>query len=341
MTQENRYSRQELFQPIGITGQRKISQKHVLLIGCGALGTSIAESLVRAGIGEITIVDRDYVEISNLQRQQLFVEQDAIEQKPKAIAAKERLLMLRPDAVIHAHIKDITAVEMEKLVQQADVVMDGTDNFETRFMINDAAVKFRKPWIYGACVGSTGAMYVIRPHETPCLRCMWSSIPAMNQTCDTAGIISPAVQLVTAYQTAEALKLLVEDETSIRSKLLYFDTWTNERLELNLSKLKKPNCPSCGPTPTYPSLLVDGQMKTAVLCGRNTVQIRPNQERTVNLAELAAQIEEGGIKVKQTPYLLQFYMEDFRMVFFADGRLLIHGLKDRNRAKKLYHQLFG
>ncbi|MED4214208.1 thiazole biosynthesis adenylyltransferase ThiF, partial [Priestia megaterium] len=242
----NRYSRQELFSPIGEEGQQKIREKHVLIIGAGALGSANAEMFVRAGVGKITIVDRDYVDWSNLQRQQLYAESDVKNNLPKAIAAKKRLEEINSDVTIEALVQDVTAEELEELVTNVDVIIDATDNFETRFIVNDIAQKYSIPWIYGACVGSYGLSYTILPSKTPCLSCLLQSIPLGGATCDTAGIISPAVSLVVSHQVTEALKLLVEDYESLRDGLVSFDVWKNEYSCMNVQKLKKHNCTSCG-----------------------------------------------------------------------------------------------
>lgn len=212
----DRYSRQTLFQQIGEQGQKKIREKHVLIVGCGALGSANAETLVRAGIGKLTLVDRDYVEYSNLQRQQLFSETDAREQMPKAIAAKARLIEINADPVIEAHVMDATNESLRQLLKGVDLVIDATDNFDIRFILNDLLQKHRVPWIFGSCVGSTGMSYTILPDQTPCLQCLLDAIPVSGATCDTAGIIAPAVQMVVAHQSAEALKILTENEQALQ-----------------------------------------------------------------------------------------------------------------------------
>lgn len=271
----NRYSRQVLFLPIGKDGQEKISTKHVLIIGAGALGSANAEALVRAGIGQLTIVDRDYVEWSNLQRQQLYTEQDAEKRLPKAIAAKNRLTSINSSVSIEAVVADASVLELEKWAQKADLIIDGTDNFETRMMINDIAQKYKVPWIYGACVGSYGVSYTIIPEKTPCLSCLLETVPLGGVTCDTAGIIGPAVNMVAANQITEALKILVGDLESLRNKLVSFDLWKNQHRTIKVDKLKKEDCPSCGNNRSYPFLTFENQTKTTMLCGRDTVQIRP------------------------------------------------------------------
>ncbi|SFB25268.1 Molybdopterin or thiamine biosynthesis adenylyltransferase [Lentibacillus halodurans] len=337
---EKRYSRQILFSPIGNEGQRKLRQKHVLIIGAGALGSSIAEMLTRAGVGKITIVDRDYVEWSNLQRQQLYTEDDAKNRIPKAIAAKNRLEAINHDVIIESNVTDVTPIVIEQLIEDVDLMLDATDNFEIRMMMNDAAQKYNIPWIYGAVVGSYGISYTILPNESPCLHCLLEQIPIGGLTCDTAGIISPIVQLVTAHQTAEALKLLTENQEALRHKLVSFDLWTNSQASINVQRLKNDNCSSCGTSPAYPFLNDENQTKTAILCGRDTVQIRPQFTEKPDLQKMADHLSHLG-KVEQNPFLLSFAVNSNRLVLFQDGRVLVHGTNDIAQAKSLYHRYFG
>ncbi|KFN03967.1 thiazole biosynthesis adenylyltransferase ThiF [Bacillus clarus] len=337
----NRYSRQELFSPIGETGQRKIGEKHVLIIGAGALGSANAEMLVRAGVGHVTIVDRDYVDWSNLQRQQLYAEEDVESNLPKAVAAKRRLQAINRKVMIEALVQDVTAEELEELVINVDVIVDATDNFETRFIVNDISQKHSIPWVYGACVGSYGLSYTILPGKTPCLSCLLQSIPLGGATCDTAGIISPAVSLVVSHQVTETLKLLVEDCESLRDGLVSFDVWKNEYSCMNVRKLRKHNCPSCGENALYPYLSKENTSKTAVLCGRNTVQIRPPHKEELNFERYKEILHDRVIDLNVNPYLLSFSVEGKRLVVFKDGRVLVHGTKDVSEAKTIYHRYFG
>lgn len=336
-----RYSRQELFAPIGSKGQSKLTKKHVLVIGAGALGTGSAEVLVRAGIGKLTIVDRDYVELSNLQRQQLYTEKDAMQRIPKAIAAKERLILINSEVEIEAHVMDVSVEELEQLVKDVDLIMDATDNFDIRMMINDISQKYQIPWIYGACVGSYGITYTILPGQTPCLNCLLETVPMGGITCDTVGIISPAVQMVVSFQTTEALKILVEDYHALRKKLVSFDLWKNQHTAINVDKVKNEECLSCGEKRTYPYLSFSNQTKTAVLCGRDTVQIRPPKLADRNLKSLAKILSQQEGKVSLNPYLLSFSVGDHKLVIFKDGRVLIHGTKDIAEARTLYHRYLG
>ncbi|WP_100011457.1 MoeB/ThiF family adenylyltransferase [Lentibacillus sediminis] len=334
----DRYSRQTLFQQIGEQGQQKIREKHVLIVGCGALGSANAETLVRAGIGKLTLVDRDYVEYSNLQRQQLFSETDAREQMPKAIAAKARLIEINADPMIEAHVMDATNESLRPLLKGVDLVIDATDNFDIRFILNDLLQKHRTPWIFGSCVGSTGMSYTILPDQTPCLQCLLDAIPVSGATCDTAGIIAPAVQMVVAHQSVEALKILTENQQALRTKLLTFDLWNNYYQTINVDRAKKQDCPACGENPSYPNLTYESQTKTEVLCGRNTVQIRP--ARAFHLEELAGRLGSAG-QVKGNGFLLSLEYKTYRIVFFQDGRALIHGTNSIEQAKNVYYQLVG
>ncbi|MCZ6941465.1 molybdopterin-synthase adenylyltransferase MoeB [Bacillus mycoides] len=335
-----RYSRQQLFTPIGKEGQEKIRNKHVLIVGAGALGSASAEAFVRAGIGKLTIIDRDYVEWSNLQRQQLYAERDAIEKLPKAIAAQNRLKQINSDVQIQALVMDARVDNMEALLGGVDVIIDATDNFDIRFVINDTSQKYNIPWIYGSCVGSYGMSYTIIPKKTPCLHCVLKSVPVTGATCDTVGIISPAVQIVAAYQVAEAFKILVEDYAAIRKTFLMFDIWSNQYHSIKLGKIKTEGCPSCGKNRTYPYLSYENQTKTAVLCGRNTVQIRPAYNNPYNFDELEKVLKNHG-KVDRNPYLLSCQLEEYRIVIFQDGRVFIHGTNEIQKAKQLYYRLLG
>ncbi|UQZ37148.1 thiamine biosynthesis protein ThiF [Paenibacillus sp. PK3_47] len=337
-----RYSRQVRFTPFGEEGQQGLSCSSVLIVGAGALGTGIAETLARCGVGRIILADRDYVEWSNLQRQQLYTEEDAVRRLPKAAAAKARLEQVNSEIMIEAHVMDVRAEELEILLSDVDLIMDGTDNFDTRLIINDLAQKHRIPWIYGACVGSYGITYTILPGETPCLNCLLGTIPLGGDTCDTAGILPQAVQLVTANGTAEAIKLLGGRREHLRSKLLSFDVWRNEHQEIGVKAAKKEDCPSCGLRPVYPYLSAANTERSDVLCGRDTVQIRPAGRQQLNLEETAARLSRlGAGKVERNPYLVSFTEEPYRMVVFADGRALIHGTNEIAAARSFYHRYFG
>ncbi len=336
-----RYSRQILFGPIGPKGQKLLASKHVLLVGAGALGSANAEMLVRAGVGRLTIVDRDYVEVSNLQRQQLYTEEDAKRKLPKAAAAKIHLEKISSNAEIEAVIKDGDAESLAGYAESADLVIDATDNFEIRMILNDLTQKLRKPFIYGACVSSYGMSYTVLPGKSPCLNCLLRAVPVQGMTCDTNGIIAPAVGMVVAHQQAEALKILTENLEAVNPGMVSFDLWANEYRNIKAGRMKKSDCPSCGNVPAYPYLARENTMKTAVLCGRDTVQIRPPAALEIDLAHLAAKLEAAGYAVKSNAFLLATeYMQE-RFVLFKDGRALIHGTKDKAQARKIYQQILG
>ncbi|MGG0668878.1 ThiF family adenylyltransferase [Sporosarcina koreensis] len=336
-----RYSRQTLFKPIGEDGQERLKQAHVLVIGCGALGSPISEILVRAGVGKLTIADRDYVEMSNLQRQQLFTEQDALDGVPKVVAAERRLKEIRQDCEIRTVLDHVDGPLLEQLTEDADLIMDATDNFETRLLMNDVAWKKGLPWIHGACVGSSGTVFPFVPGRSACFRCLLPVLPSVNETCDTAGIIAPAVQIVAARQSAEALKWLTGNENAMMTKLLHFDVWNNTQVEAGISRIQKASCETCGESPTYPSLHQPEGTHYAVLCGRETVQIVPDSGRSLTVRDGVQVAERLGTEYRTTPFFVEFHAEGYRCVLFQNGRLLIHGLKDLRQGRKLYHQFFG
>ncbi|NLY79000.1 MAG: thiamine biosynthesis protein MoeB [Lysinibacillus sp.] len=333
-----RYSRQVLFAPIGEEGQKKLLSSHVFIVGAGALGCASAEMLARAGIGKITIIDRDYVDWSNLGRQQLYTEEDAKLKLPKAIAAKNHLERMNSSISVEGVVGDFS-IELEGMMNGVDLIIDGTDNFETRFFINDLAMKYNIPWIHGAVVRSYGMSVSILPKKGPCLHCLLETIPSDGMTCDTVGVISPAVQMVASFQVAEALKYLVSGEVS--EQLVSFDVWKREHSIVNVSSLKKSSCPSCGENPTYPYLSMENGLKTAVLCGRNTVQIRPQQKQEISLSSIRNRLKPVVGELKENPYLISFQVDGVQVVLFKDGRAFIHGTKEEERAKAIYQRYIG
>ncbi|MGE6631009.1 thiazole biosynthesis adenylyltransferase ThiF [Bacillus sp. NPDC077027] len=334
-----RYSRQELFAPIGKEGQKRLLSAQAVIIGAGALGTASAEMLVRAGVGSVIIADRDYIEWSNLQRQQLYTEQDVMDKLPKAVAAEARLKQVNSQIDIKGIVMDVTAQNVEELIKNASIVIDAADNFEVRMIGNDAALKKNIPFFYGACVASYGISFSVLPGQTPCLHCLLEHLPAQGMTCDTAGIISPVVQQVASYQVADALKWLTGHE--VTPILRSFDLWTNERSDIRaVSSLKKEQCPSCG-LKTYPFLSFDQQAKADVLCGRNTVQIRSALQTPPSLKKVAKQLKEAGMDVLENPYLLSCQHDEVKLVLFKDGRALVHGTNDIVRARTIYHKWIG
>lgn len=333
----NRYAKQELF--LGKDSQSHLQNASAIVIGVGALGSSIAEMLVRAGIGNITIVDRDYVEWSNLQRQSLYTEEDARNKLPKVIAAKNRLQQINSEVMITSLITDITSLNIEELIKGQTIILDATDNFETRMVVNDAAIKHGIPFIFGACVGSYGLSFPIIPGKTPCLNCLLNHIPTLNMTCDTVGVISPIVQMIAAYQVTYALQYLTNYELS--PILQSIDVWKYEKSDINIEKLKNKNCPTCGSIRSYPFLKDDDYMKSYVLCGRDAVQLRVSSPKIPTLTNLSGKLQGLVNDLIVNPYLLSCTYEDHRIVLFKDGRAIIHGTKEPSVAKELYRKVLG
>lgn len=331
----SRYAKQALF--LGTEGQEKIKQASVIIMGAGALGSASAEMLARAGIGKLTIVDRDYVEWSNLQRQSLYSEADVYDKLPKAVAASNRLKQINREIKITSYIADINASNVEDFIAGHSVIIDATDNFETRMVVNDAAIKHHIPFLFGACVASYGLTFPIIPRETPCLHCLLQHLPLDGMTCDVVGVISPIVQMVASYQVTQALKLLTGAE--LLPLLQSFDIWKNEKADINVAKLKNPNCPTCSENPVYPYLAPESHINTAVLCGRNAIQIRPGAPHSLALEQLAQNIEAMASDVKVNPYLLSCKLDEYRIVVFKDGRAIIHETKDESVARALYRKL--
>ncbi|HEV2912421.1 MAG TPA: ThiF family adenylyltransferase [Pyrinomonadaceae bacterium] len=335
-----RYSRQILFDGIGKAGQRRLLTARALIIGCGALGTAQAESLARAGVGRLRIVDRDFVEASNLQRQTMFTERDARERLPKSVACAAHLAELNGEIETEAEIKDVNGSNIEQLIEGCDVVLDGTDNFATRYLINDACVKQGVAWVYGAAVGSYGVTMTVLPHETPCLRCIFEEAPAPGSapTCDTAGIIMPIISIVAAVQVTEALKLLTGQADALHRSLMRFDVWRNEWRRMALGA-PSADCPACG-LGRFETLEAEAGDFVAVLCGRDAVQISPSRPARVELAQLAERLRASG-KVTVNPYLLRFQAGDYELTVFQDARSIIRGTDDPATARTLYAKYVG
>jgi len=337
---DERYSRQILFREIGRKGQAKLLASRVLIVGCGALGASHAEMLARAGIGKLRIVDRDYVEFTNLQRQTLYKESDARDRLPKVIAAKQRLAEINSGIEVDAIVADVNNSNVEDLIRDCDVVLDGTDNFQVRYLLNDACVKHNINWIYGAAVSSYGTTMTIIPGETPCLRCIFDEMPdaGSSPTCDTAGVIMPIIATVSATQVTECLKLLVGDTDLLHRSLMQFDVWTNDRQRIKLRE-RDPDCKCCGKR-EFEFLDADLREFAAVLCGRDAVQIAPANGVRLDLARLASQLSRLG-DVKQNEYLLRLIVDSHELTVFADGRAIVKGTDDIARARSLYAKYVG
>lgn len=334
-----RYSRQILFAPIGSSGQGKLSNSRVLIVGCGALGAAQAESLARGGVGKLRIVDRDFVEFSNLQRQTLFSESDAKKRLPKAVAAKKRIAEINSEIEIEEIVADVNRSNIENLIKNCDLILDGTDNFSTRYLINDAAVKHKKTWIYGAAVSSYGVTMTICPNETPCLRCVFEEMPPAGsaQTCDTAGVIGAIISIVAAVQTSEALKILTGNADKLHNSLMQFDVWQNDWRKIKLGK-PNPDCQTCGAR-NFENLDAENSDFEAVLCGRNAVQIAPKSTE-IDLQNLAAKLGNvAGLKLNE--YLLRFNADEYEITIFRDARAIIRGTDDVATARSLYARFVG
>lgn len=337
---ENRYAKQELCSFIGRDRQHVLKEKRVLIIGAGALGSAGAEMLVRSGVGAVTIIDRDYVEYSNLQRQHLYSESDAEAVLPKAIAAKKRLSEINSEVEVDAHVLDVTASNIEAFIGNVDVILDATDNFDIRFILNDVAQKKGIPFLFGACAGSFGSTFTIIPGKTPCLQCLLKEMPLTGATCDQVGIISPIIQIIASHQVTECLKWLIGDTEALRQTYLTVDLWNNQYLSIRIDKAKKEDCLSCGVQPTFPFLQYETQTKAAVLCGRDTVLLRPAQKQIYPLELIQKRWERLG-KVLRNPFLLSCQLEHYRVVLFQDGRVFVHGTSDLQTAKNVYYKMLG
>lgn len=339
----SRYSRQLLFTPIGEEGQTRLIQARVAVVGMGALGTVLANHMVRAGVGYVRIIDRDFVEESNLQRQMLYEESDAAESKPKAEAAKERLQRINSLVRIEAHVADLNPSNAEELLGDVDLVLDGSDNFSVRFLVNDVCVKHRIPWIYGGAVSSRGVVMPVLPGETPCLRCMFGNVPEQGtaETCDTAGVIGPIIHIVASYQATEALKLLTGNTDRINRGMQHFDIWNNHYGSVDISGGRQPDCPCCGQGRyEFLSSELDGDSIQS-LCGRNSVQIVPLRPRKLDLDQWEATFRRLG-PTERNPFLLKFMpAPEVTLVLFPDGRAMVQGTADLTAAKSLYSRYVG
>jgi molybdopterin-synthase adenylyltransferase len=332
-----RYSRQLLFQGIGPDGQSKLQSSKIVIVGCGATGSATAALLSRAGIGTLRIIDRDYVEPSNLQRQSLFDESDAAESMPKALAAAKKIASFNSEIVVDPHVKDLTPSNIQELLAGMDLILDGTDNFETRYLINDFAVQQKVPWIYTAAVAAYGVTMNILPGETACLSCIFSIAPSgTNETCDTAGVLNSAVNLFASIEATEAIKILVGAKDKIRRTMLSYDLWSNERSEMSIASART-DCETCQKR-EFPYLA--GERRPQItLCGRNSVQIH-ERHRPIAFPEMSARLRVHGT-VKHNDFVLKFWREEYEMTLFPDGRAIIKGTTDTAIARSLYARFVG
>lgn len=332
-----RYSRQVRFHEWGEEGQRILSAATIVIVGCGALGTFHAAALARAGVGKLRLIDRDYVELSNLQRQWLYDEVSAQLVLPKAVAARQEIARVNHTVTVEAVVDDLTANSVEEHLSGADLVLDGTDNFETRFLVNDFAVRESVPWIYGGAVGSYGISMPILPGETACFRCLYPAAPQGAQpTCETDGVINTITAMVAAWQVSLAYRILLGKIEGESANITHFDVWSGETRQLRMPA-PNPACPACGKR-EFPFL--DGSRRAPIsLCGRNAVQIHERQ-RPIDLQELQSRLETIGT-VRANEFALRLSLPKYEITVFADGRAIIKGTQDVGVARSLYSQYVG
>jgi len=336
---EERYSRQILFRGIGAEGQQRLRAGRVAIVGCGATGSALASLLARAGVGRLRIIDRDYVEPSNLQRQSLFDEKDAAESLPKAIASARKIASFNSEIAVEPRVEDLVPGNIQALLEEMDVILDGTDNFETRYLVNDFAVKASLPWIYAAAVGSYGVTLNVLPGKTACLACIFPDTPrGMVETCETSGILNSAVNVVASVAATEAVKLLVGGAAlgKLRTTLWSMDVWTNELAEIAAGK-PRAGCRACGEH-NFVHLAGEGRPHIT-MCGRNSVQIH-EQARPIDFAEMQRRLETLGM-VRRNEFVLKFWREPYEMTLFPDGRAIIKGTTDTGVARSLYARYVG
>ena len=337
-----RYSRQILSQHIGEECQKVLMGSCAVVVGCGALGTVSSSYLTRAGIGQIRIIDRDFIEESNLQRQILFDENDIAEGLPKAIAAQRKLRKINNKSNIEGIVTDVNYANIEELTKDADIIIDGTDNFETRFLINDFCIKNNIPWIYGACIGSRGLTMNIVPSKTPCLRCVFETMPQLGTfpTCDTAGVIGPIAGIIGSIQATEAIKILTGKHESANKTLIEIDVWDTKVKQIDVSELMGLNdCPTCK-LHKYSYLEAEDGVMTTLLCGKNAVQVMCRNISNIDLVQLAKRLASIS-DVSSNEFMLKFKVKDNEFTVFPDGRAIITGTNDLSTAKSLYSKYLG
>jgi len=338
MASLERYSRQIAFKGIGKEGQEKIRQAKVLVVGLGALGTVIANNLCRAGVGHLRLVDRDYVEISNLQRQAIYTEQDVLDNLPKAIAAVQYLRKVNSEIILEPVVSDVNSGNIQQLIEGMDLVLDGTDNMEIRFLINEACHKQKLPWIYGGAIMGNGMTMNIFPGETACIRCISPELPApgTTPTCSTAGVLSMITGIIGCLESTEALKILTGSE-HVSKKLCMVDIWQNEIYYLDVKK--RPGCPLCDQG-NYEYLYTNKGSYTTSLCGRDSIQVIPAKTGDMDFEAIAARLEALGT-VKYNPYILNFAVGELEITLFKDGRAIIKNVKEESAAKSVYSEYIG
>ncbi len=337
----SRYARQMRYSHLGEDGQRRLAASHVLICGCGALGSLLANTLVRAGVGKVRLVDRDFVELSNLHRQTLFDEADVAAGLPKAVAAAEKLRKINSTIEIEPIVAHVGPENIETLCHGVDAIVDGTDNFETRYLLNDAAVHLGLPWVYGGCVGAEGQTLTIVPGETGCLRCLLPECPppGSTPTCDTAGVLAPIVGVIASIQAQEAIKLLSGNRAAISRQLTVIDLWQNRLMQLDVGDLReRGDCPCCKQR-QFPWLAGQQGSRAAVLCGRGAVQLT-QAGGAVPLEEMAKRLAGLG-RVTRNPFLLRLAVDAFELTLFPDGRAIVQGTDDPAVARTVYAKYVG
>lgn len=354
-----RYSRQMLVPQIGESGQKRLKHSSVTLIGCGALGGVIANSLVRAGIGKLRVVDRDFIELNNLQRQMLFDEHDIAQNLPKAEAAARKLRKINSAVEVEGLVEDVNHTNILSLCRDCDLILDGTDNFETRFLVNDAAVKLGLPWVYGACIAGEGLVMAIIPRDTPCLRCVWEDAPphGTTPTCDTAGVLGPVAEIVASFQVLEAMKILIgayearpavtesgnpqrSGACSGKGCLLTIDGWSGRVRSLNMQSARDQGECVCCKQQRFEFLSGEKTSASAILCGRNAVQIMPPEGVSIDFRRVADRLKSGASPVMNA-FMLRFRADPFQVTLFADGRAIVQGTADAATARSVYAKYVG
>lgn len=333
-----RYSKQILFDEIGEEGQKRLNSAKVVIIGCGALGTAVANNLARSGIGYLRIVDRDYIELSNLQRQILFDEEDIKDNLPKVIAAEYKLKKINSNITIESIIKDVNSSNIENICKDMDLILDATDNLNIRYLINDVSIKLNIPWIYGAVIGSTGMTYTIIPKETPCFRCIMPNIPPAGaiDSCDLVGVLNSIVSIIASMQSTEAIKLLIGKKEALIKGLRYIDVWNNDYETIEISS--KSDCMACS---NEEFEFLNSNMQDAIfLCGKDSVQVNP-MNKNISTDIIINKLEDQGIKVKKNKFFLKFEAEGVAFTLFYDGRAILKNISDTVKAKVIYGKYIG
>lgn len=337
----DRYRRQMRFAPLGEEGQRRLCHGRVLVCGCGALGSVVADTLVRSGVGFVRIVDRDFVDLDNLHRQVLFDETDAAEQLPKAVAAVRRLGRVNSQVQIEPLVADLNAENICRLADDVALIVDGTDNFETRYLVNDYAVSTGKPWVFAGCVGAEGQVLAVVPGETPCLSCIMPEPPPATvlPTCESAGVLGPIVNVIASLQAMEALKILSGNRERLNPAMTFVDLWHNQLRTIGVATSRAPDCPTCGRR-NFAWLEGGRGSATTRLCGRNSVQISATGSEAVNIQALAKKLDGIG-RVTLNPFLLRLEVEGYQLTIFADGRTIVGGTDDPAVARTVHAKYVG